>query len=367
MTPVALHAEPDERLPADAALRVLMPEIAELLAIDGVTELVINDAGRALTETETGWRVHDMPHLTAERLEAIAVAVATFTSQGISAHRPILSALLPDDERIQIVVPPAVPARSISITIRKPSSSVIVLEVYRERGVFEGTVWQRPEGLDRVWNTLHPVDRELVGLLEAKRFVEFFTLAVQARKNLVPVGDTGSGKTTFTKSLSLHIGKTERVITIEDVRELFMPHLQNVVHLLYSKGGQGQAKVTPADLIASAMRMKPDRVLLAELRGSEAFDFLKLMTTGHEGSLCTYHARSPAVALERFALMAKEHPEAQAYDPAALKRLLTLTVDVIAHLEARPVYDDEGRQTGKVRRMTEIWFDPVRKLEVSYS
>nr|WP_232447257.1 P-type DNA transfer ATPase VirB11 [Burkholderia ubonensis] len=342
-----------------------MPEIARLLATDGITELVINEAGRALTETEKGWQVHDMPELSFERLEAIAVAVATFTSQGISANRPILSALLPDDERIQIVVPPALPARHISFTIRKPSSSVIPLEAYRERGVFADTIWRRPAGLDRVWNALSPVDRELVELLESKRFVEFFVLAVQERKNVVPVGDTGSGKTTFTKSLSLHIGEMERVVTIEDVRELFLNHLQNVVHLLYSKGGQGQAKVTPADLIACAMRMKPDRVLLAELRGAEAFDFLKLMTTGHEGSLCTYHARSPAVALERFALMAKEHPEAQSYDDAALKRLLTLTVDVIAHLEARPTFDGQGHQTGKTRRMTEIWFDPVKKLEAA--
>ncbi|WP_249744618.1 P-type DNA transfer ATPase VirB11 [Burkholderia pyrrocinia] len=344
-----------------------MPEIAQLLAMDGITELVINDAGRALTETETGWLVHEVRELTHERLEAIAVAVATFTSQGISAHRPILSALLPDDERIQIVVPPAVPARRISFTIRKPTSSIIELPVYEARGVFEGTVWRRPAGLDRVWNALSPVDRELVELLEAKRFVEFFIQAVRERKNIVPVGDTGSGKTTFTKSLSLHIGTTERVVTIEDVRELFLGHLQNVVNLLYSKGGQGQAKVTPADLIACSMRMKPDRVLLAELRGAEAFDFLKLMTTGHEGSLCTYHARSPAVALERFALMAKEHPEAQSYDDAALKRLLMLTVDVIAHLEAKPVYDEYGLQTGKKRRMTEIWFDPVKKLEASYA
>lgn len=355
----------DERLPADAALRILMPEIAALLATDGVTELVINDARRVLTETETGWRIHEMPSLTAERLEAIAVAVATFTSQGISAQRPILSALLPDDERIQIVMPPAVPPRTISFTIRKPTSSVIALESYRGRGVFKGTVWRAPVGLDRMRHALSPVDRHLVELLEAKRFVEFFIQAVIERKNIVPVGDTGSGKTAFTKSLSLHIGKTERVITIEDVRELFMPHLQNVVHLLYSKGGQGQARVTPADLIACAMRMKPDRVLLAELRGAEAFDFLKLMTTGHEGSLCTYHARSPAVAVERFALMAKEHPEAQAYDDAALKRLLVLTVDVIAHLEARPIFDTEGRQIGKVRRMTEIAFDPIKKLEMS--
>lgn len=355
----------DERLPADAALRILMPEIAALLAADGVTELVVNKAGQVITETETGWHFHDMPGLTLDRLEAIAVAVATFTSQGISAQRPILSALLPDDERIQIVMPPAVPPRSISFTIRKPNPSVIALESWRDLGVFNDTIWRAPAALERMRRFLSPVDRRLVELLETRDFVEFFTQAVAGRRNIVQIGDTGSGKTTFAKSLSLHIEKTERVITIEDVREMFLPHLENIVHLLYSKGGQGQARVTPAELIESVMRMYPARVLMAELRGREAFDFLKLMTSGHEGSLCTYHARSPAVALERFALMAKEHPQAQTYDDVTLKKLLTLTVDVIAHLEARPVFDVQGRQTGKIRRMTEIAFDPVKKLEMS--
>ena len=111
----------DERLPPDAALRILMPEIAALLATEGVTELVINKAGEAITETETGWHFHDMPGLTPDRLEAIAVAIATFTNQGISAQRPILSALLPDDERIQIVMPPAVPPRGTGEALRAMS------------------------------------------------------------------------------------------------------------------------------------------------------------------------------------------------------------------------------------------------------
>jgi type IV secretion system protein VirB11 len=119
----------------------------------------------------------------------------------------------------------------------------------------------------------------------------------------VIVGSTGSGKTSFMKTLCRDIPATERIVTIEDVRELFIRHIENCVHLIYSKGGHGQARVTPADLIASTMRMRPDRVLLAELRGSEAYDFLKLLTTGHSGSITSYHASSASVAIERFALM----------------------------------------------------------------
>jgi type IV secretion system protein VirB11 len=139
------------------------------------------------------------------------------------------------------------------------------------------------------------------------------------------------------------------------------------VHLLYSKSGHGQARVTPADLIANTMRMRPDRVLLAELRGAEAYDFLKLLTTGHAGSITSYHASNATVAIERFALMAKEHPEAAAYDDAALKRLLFLTIDVVAHMEAHALYDKAGTQTGRQWGMTEVWFDPVRCVRTTFS
>jgi type IV secretion system protein VirB11 len=355
------------RLPDDASVRELMRPFAPLLSDPRVTELVINRPCRALTETHTGWHGHDLVALDFERLMSFAVAIATLTSQEISAQRPFLSALLPDDERIQIVVPPVVPSRTVSITIRRPSSREKTLETYAQEGLFDGTVWQRPARLDDLMPKLGLLDRELVRLLDARDFVGFFRMAVEGRKNVAAVGDTGSGKTTFTKTLCQHIPATERVVTIEDVRELFLPHLENCVHLLYSKGNQGQARVTPADLIASCMRMKPDRVLLAELRGSEAYDFLKLLTTGHAGSLTSYHAQNVTVAIERFALMAKEHPEAAAYGDAALKRLLFLTIDVIAHLEARAILNDRGEQIGKRWAMTEIWFDPVRKWETAFA
>ncbi len=358
------------RLDDDASVRELMRPFAPLLDNPEVTELVINAPGHAMTETHTGWHRHEIAELDYERLMSFAVAIATLTSQEISAQRPILSALLPDDERIQIVVPPVVPPRTISITIRRPSSSEKSLDTYAGEGLFDGTVWQRPVRLDdrcgdRL-SKLNALDRELVRLLDVRNVVAFFQRAVEGRKNLVAVGDTGSGKTTFMKTLCQHIPATERVVTIEDVRELFIPHLDNCVHLLYSKGNQGQARVSPADLIASSLRMKPDRVLLAELRGSEAYDFLKLLTTGHAGSITSYHAQSVAVATERFALMAKEHPEAATYEDAALKRLLFLTIDVVAHLEARPVLDDTGQQVGKRWAMTEIDFDPARKWDTAF-
>ena len=128
---------------------------------------------------------------------------------------------------------------------------------------------------------------------------------------------------------------------------------------------KGVAPVTPSDLIASSMRMKPDRVLLAELRGGEAFDFLKLLTTGHSGSITSFHAESCALASERYVFMCKENEQAAIYDTAALKRLVALTIDVIVHVTAKTAYED-GAAVRKERFVAEVHFDPVAKLQARF-
>ncbi|KVG59971.1 P-type DNA transfer ATPase VirB11 [Burkholderia territorii] len=354
------------RLPDDASVRELMRPFALLLDDPGVTELVINRPQRVLIESPLGWRGHDCPDLDFDRLMSFAVAVATLTHQEISAQHPVLSALLPGEARIQIVVPPVVPQRTVSITIRRASAEDKTLDACRDEGLFDETVWLRPHTLDSNLPTLRAQERALVQCLDAHDWVAFFDRAVKRRLNLVVVGNTGSGKTSFMKTLCRSIPATERIVTIEDVRELFIRHIENCVHLQYSKGGHGHARVTPADLIASAMRMRPDRVLLAELRGAEAYDFLKLMTSGHAGSITSYHAPNATVAIERFALMAKEHPEAAGWNDAALKRLLFLSVDIVAHMASRPVFNAAGEQSGRRWGMTEVCFDPVRKARTAF-
>ncbi|WP_240655609.1 P-type DNA transfer ATPase VirB11 [Paraburkholderia phosphatilytica] len=353
-------------LPDDASVRELMRPFASLLADPTVTELVINRPQRVLTESHLGWQAHDCAALDFERLMSFAVAVATLTDQEISPLHPVLSALLPGDARVQIVVPPVVPPRTVSVSIRRPSAQARTLEAHAHEGLFGQTIWQHPVGAEHPDTGRDVLTGELAGYLGARRFADFFGLAVRSRLNIAVVGSTGSGKTTFMKTLCRYIPATERIVTIEDVRELFIHHVENCVHLVYSKGGHGQARISPADLIASAMRMRPDRVLLAELRGSEAYDFLKLLTTGHSGSITSYHAPNATVAIERFALMAREHPEAAGWSDAALRRLLFMTVDVVAHMQAMPVHDATGRQCGRCWSMSAVWFDPLRHHEPAH-
>ena len=139
---------------------------------------------------------------------------------------------------------------------------------------------------------LNAVERELLELRAKRRYWEFYALAIRERKNIVISGATGSGKTTFARALVNFIPDDERLLTIEDVREMFLPNHPNRVHLLYSEGAQGTAEITGKTLLQACLRMKPDRVLLAELRSKVAYDYIVNISSGHPGSITT--VRMPA-------------------------------------------------------------------------
>lgn len=355
-TPISI-----DTLGKDSMVKQLMLPLQAFFKL-GVTEMVINRPGEVITESDNGWEIHEVPELTLLHLRQLAQSIATFTDQKISASHPILSATLPGQERVQIVVEPAVPPDCISFTIRRPQLKVIPMSAYIDGGYFDDTFWSQPDGN---LNKLDPKAQKLIKLLESKNYPEFLKASVENHLNVAVVGDTGSGKTTFMKSLCQYIPSWERVITIEDVRELFMEDKKNQVNLLYSKGGQGKANITPADLIGSNMRMKPDRVLLAELRGSESYDFLKLLTTGHSGSLTSFHAESCSLSIPRFVFMAKEHQEAAAYTQAEIAKLFLMTIDVVAHVQVKFIFKGD-QLIGKKRVMTEIHFDPFKKRELAF-
>jgi type IV secretion system protein VirB11 len=357
-----MHSKPVEALARDAMVRELIRPLARFMAEPGATELAVNGTREAFVEIGPAWRKFDAPDLTHDRLLALANAIATYTAQEIGPQKPILSAMLPGGERVQIVVPPAVEQGTVSMTIRLPRSSIKSIDEYEADGAFARYVWARSAHIKERCKDLDEVEQRLITYLESNRLGDFLRLAVSMKKNIAVVGDTGSGKTTLMTSVCQSIPAHERLVTIEDVRELMLPMHANKVHLLYSKGAQGVAKITPSDLIASNMRMKPDRVLLAELRGAEAFDFLKLLTTGHSGSITSYHAESCALAAERYVFMCKEHDQAAIYDALALKQLVTLTIDIIIHVVAKVVFDLDGRASRKDRYVAEVHYDPIAKL-----
>lgn len=172
-----------------AVLENALLPLRPLLAREDVTELVINKAGEAAIETRDGWSWETLPDLNEKSLLALARAAAAFTHQDISQSTPICSTILPSGERVQLVVPPAVPAGTVSITIRKPSSVTLTMEDFERGGLFSETKIATRQ--------VSPLDVELRDLLDAGKHVEFFQKAVQGRKNILISGATGSGKTTL--------------------------------------------------------------------------------------------------------------------------------------------------------------------------
>jgi type IV secretion system protein VirB11 len=191
---------------------------------------------------------------------------------------------------------------------------------------------------------------DLLALLKAGRHAEFFDRAVKARLNILISGATGSGKTTLSKGLIQLIPPEERLLTIEDARELIVTH-RNVVHMLYAKDGQGTANVTAKHLLESALRMRPDRILLQELRDGTAFFYLRNVNSGHPGSITTIHADSAELAFEQLTLLVKESEGGSDLARDDIRALLKMLVDVVV----------QTKKTDGEFRVTEIYYDPASR------
>ncbi|EJZ16495.1 P-type DNA transfer ATPase VirB11, partial [Rhizobium sp. Pop5] len=228
---------------ADAGVvRELLSPLSRFLRDKTLYEVIVNRPGQVVTEGRQGWQTYEMPELSFDRLMRLARSVASFSNQAIDQTRPILSATLPDDERIQIVIPPATTRGTVSITIRKPSSVSLTLEHLDHGGLFADVL--------RVDGDGSRSDQRLLEYYRIGAYKAFLREAVFARKNIIISGATGSGKTTLSKALIRHIPQSERIISIEDTPELVVPQ-PNHVRLFYSKGGQGLSKVDAKDLLES--------------------------------------------------------------------------------------------------------------------
>lgn len=301
--------------------------ISPFLKDPDVTEICINKPGEVFLETSQGWKKVEVESLNFDRARQFCTAVVneSNTGQRITESEPMVSLTFPTGQRAQFVIPPACDAGKVSITVRLPSKHTKSLSQYSSDGFFNQIV--------DLNNQLSDHDKELLDLKNGKCYEMFFKKAVEYKKNIVVSGATGSGKTTFMKALVNHIPLHERLISIEDARELFIPH-QNVVHLLYSKGGQGSANVSAKSCMESCLRMKPDRIILAELRGDESFYFIRNCASGHPGSITSCHAGSTIQTWDQLALMVKASQEGSGLEFDVIMKLLKQTIDIIVHIKA---------------------------------
>ena len=320
-------------------LRALRPHLDD----PDVTELCINKPKEAFLETRRGWERRSLPFADFDWCRRLAKLVANSTRQRVDEATPLLSASLPTGERAQIVLPPATTAGTVAITIRRPSDAVWSIGELAERGIFRAT--------RRSTAALDETEQELLKLLSAQQYEAFMRLAVASRKNILVSGPTGSGKTTWTKALIREIPASERLVTIEDAKELVLDQHPNHVRLFYSKDDQGLARVTPKQLLESCLRMKPDRILLAELRAEEAFDYLRNVNSGHPGSITSIHAGSCELAFEQLVLLVKQSAGGRELARRDIKSLLYLLVDVVIQ------FGVERHE----RFIKEIWYEPERR------
>jgi type IV secretion system protein VirB11 len=304
----------------------------ELLERDGVSELSVNRPGEVWIEVGDAMERYEVPRLTLEHLKQFARLVAQYTEQMISEEHPLLSGTLPGGYRVQIVYPPAVEPGTIALSIRR--------QTIRDMALVD---WTRGEMCQSPDESPPETDDDLGRRHGQGQYVGLVETAVRARKNILISGGTSSGKTTFLNACLKHIPLYERIVTIEDAREVQPPHA-NRLHLLASRGEQGRAKVTAQQLLEASLRLRPDRIILGEIRGTECVTYWSAINSGHPGSLTSIHADTPQLAFEKLVMLGMQ--AGLGFTREHIVDYLKHTVDIVVQLK---------RDCVNRRFMSDVW------------
>ena len=281
-------AEPEapaipQRASGSVYLDAYLAPFREWLDRDTVTEILVNRPGEIWVEdaARPGMQRVEAPQVDDKLVQRLAEQVARVSHQGINREHPLLGATLPDGARVQFCGPPAT-RKHWAMAIRRHRRLDLPLDAYDAGPLAASTEHLLPD----------PVQEP----------VAFLRAAIRARLTILISGGTSTGKTTFLNAMLGEIPREERVVLVEDTPELKLPGA-NGVGLVAVKGELGEAKVTANELLQSALRLRPDRIVLGELRGAESVSFLRAINTGHPGSFSTIHANSLRGALEQLSLM----------------------------------------------------------------
>ena len=286
--------------------------LEELLADDNISEIMINGVDNIYAEKFGRIVKIDGKFPSVERLEDVIQQIVSATNRRVNQSDPIVDTRLPDGSRVNVVLPP-VAIDGAAVTIRKFPADQITMEDLIK------------------WGSI------------TKDAADFLKKLVEGGYNIFISGGTGSGKTTFLNALSNYIPQDERIITIEDSAELQLLNTDNLVRMETRQANtEGENEITIRDLIKTALRMRPDRIIVGEVRGAEAVDMLQAMNTGHDGSMCTGHANSAQdmmYRLENMVLTGIDIPL------EAIKSQIGAAIDIVVHL---------GRLRDKTRKVMTI-------------
>lgn len=280
---------------------------------DTITEVMINGPENIFIEQDGRLTKLDKKFESQRKLEDVIQRIVGLAGREVNQANPICDTRLPDGSRVNVVLPP-IALCGPTVTIRKFSKTPMTMEKLIQYG---------------------SITREIADMLE---------LLVKAKYNIFISGGTGSGKTTFLNALSNYIPKDERVITIEDSAELQITGVENLVSLeTRNANASGAGQITIRDLIKSSLRMRPERIVVGEVRGGEALDMLQAMNTGHDGSLSTGHANSTEDMLSRLETMVLQGADGLPLE--AIRQQIASAVDIIIHLSR---LRDKSRKTMEI-------------------
>lgn len=313
------------------ALERHLEPLMQYLQQNGVTEICINRPGEIFVECNGQFSHHEVEELDYHFLEALAGLVAEFNNRDFPAS--IISGSLLNGERIQLVLPPATEAGKIVCSIRRHQQKNLSLDDLVQKGAFNQV---RNKGKN-------PVDQQLVSLHQNNDIPEFIRLAVAARKNILICGGTGTGKTIFLNACLKHVPAHERLITVEDTREV-VTHQPNAAHLLFNEENE---QITALNIFKSCLRLRPDRIFLSELRGDEVWPYLRAANSGHPGSLSTVHADSPEGAITQLVFMMQQAGSTSSEEQ--IRNYIKSIIHVVIQLKRDP-------DPQKFMHVSEVWF-----------
>lgn len=308
--------------PGERPLRALLRDtgLDAPLADPATREVVVNRPGEFGVERRGEWSWHDAPALTFEHLDMIGILAAGMSGKDVDDSHPLCGGTLPDGQRIQVCRPSATKPGIISLTMRKPSAEAGTVDEDDFAALFAKA--GAPTGRRTA------LDAQMIELKATRRWADLFRLAVKSRKTIAVTGATGSGKTHLLRRLMREVPEHERIVTIEDADEFGEMRQRNRVALFHSSGSQSAAALTAEDCVKAALRMRPDRVMIQEIREGDAFAFMRVLAAGHPGSVTTWHAEE-GEAFDALELMIKQHPAGLAIPDSKVRQYLVRHLQVV--------------------------------------